>query len=354
MQRRLVIVGACGVVVGAVIVLAAGGLRASSKETTAVPMAASAPQPIAHTVAAPAPAQRQANEPVHIEIRNVDLQLEGGLSLAVQRMQGLLESTTPGQEPVFDDPNSFVIKAQSADVRMSLATLDRIMNERVFDYEGADVEKMHSQVKDGKLEQRGKLDKAVNIPFKVKGDLSVTDDGRIRFHGQSTKALGIPMKRLMKLFSIEMDDMVKVKPGRGVEVVDNDFIIDPSQILPPPHILGRVTKVALEGDALVLHMGGDEVKRTYEAPISPNHVYFHGGRIRFGKLSMHGADLELIDGDPRDPFKFSLPRYNEQLVAGYSKNTTDHGLRVYMPDIDALRTAPKLAGGPAVAAALPR
>jgi hypothetical protein len=350
MQRRLVIVGVCGVIVGAVIVSATGRLRASAKESTAIPMAAPAPQPIVQTVRAPAAAEPGANERVHIELRNVDLQLEGGLSLAVQRMQGLIESTVPGHEPVFDDPNSFSIKAESADVRMSLATLDRIMNERVFDYDGADVEKMHSKVKDGKLEQKGKLDKGVHIPFKVKGDLSVTDDGRIRFHGKSTKAVGIPVKPLMKLFGIEMDDMVKVKPGRGVEVVDNDFIIDPSLILPPPRILGRVTAVSLEGDELVLHMGGAEVKRTYEAPVSRNHVYFHGGRIRFGKLSMHGADLELIDGDPRDPFKFSVPRYNEQLVAGYSKNTTDLGLRVYMPDIDALRTAPKGAGSPAVAA----
>ena len=154
----------------------------------------------------------------------------------------------------------------------------------------------------------------------------------------------------MRLFSIEMADMVKVKPGRGVEVVDNDFIIDPSMILPPPRMLGRVTTVSLEGNDLVLHMGGAEVKRSYEAPVSANHLYFHGGRIRFGKLSMHGADLELIDGDPGDPFKFSVPRYKEQLVAGYSKNTTDLGLKVYMPDIDALHTAPRVAGGPAVAA----
>jgi hypothetical protein len=346
MQRRLVIAGACGVVFGAVIVLAAGRLRAASKEPLAVPLAASAPQPIAHTEPAPARSNSDVDDRVHIELRNVDLQLEGGLSLSVQRMQGLLESTVPGHEPVFDDPSSFVIKTESADVRMSLATLDRIMNERVFDYDGADVQKMHSQVKDGKLEQKGELDKGVHIPFKVRGDLSVTDDGRIRFHGKSTKALHIPIKPLMKLLSIEMDDMVKVKPGRGVEVVENDFIIDPSLILPPPRIVGRVTTVSLEGDDLVLHMGGAEVKRTYEAPVSPNHVYFHGGRIRFGKLSMHGADLELIDGDPRDPFRFSVPRYNEQLVAGYSKNTTDLGLRVYMPDIDALRTAPKGVGGP--------
>ena len=350
MQGRLVVAGACGVLVGAGLVAVLG--RHHRPDGGAVALAAA---PASGAEAVPArdtapvagekgsadksvlPPDPSNAEAVHIELRNVELQLQGGLTLAVLRMQGLLKTTRPGHEPVFDDPESFQIEAQSADVRMTLATLDRIMNERVFDYEGADVEKMHSKVnEEGKLEQKGKLDKGIHIPFKVKGELSATDDGRIRFHGQSTKAMHLPVKALMKLFSIEMDDMVKVKPGRGVEVVDNDFLIDPSLVLPPPRMLGKVTSVRLDGDAIVLHMGGGEVKRTYEAPISPNHVYFHGGNIRFGKLSMHGADLELIDQDTRDPFKFSVPRYNEQLVAGYSKNTNDLGLKTYMPDIDKL------------------
>ena len=34
----------------------------------------------------------------------------------------------------------------------------------------------------------------------------------------------------------------------------------------------------------------------------------------------------------RDPFDFFPDRYNDQLVAGYSKTTSSGGLRVYMPD----------------------
>jgi hypothetical protein len=60
---------------------------------------------------------------------------------------------------------------------------------------------------------------------------------------------------------------------------------------------------------------------------------FTGGTIRFGKLTMHDADLSLIDADPSDPFEFSLERYKEQLVAGYSKTTQAFGLEVFMSDI---------------------
>ena len=61
-------------------------------------------------------------------------------------------------------------------------------------------------------------------------------------------------------------------------------------------------------------------------------MQYRGGVLRFGKLTMTGTDMDLIDADPRDPFDFDPARYIRQLVAGYSKNTPDGGLRVYMPD----------------------
>ena len=44
------------------------------------------------------------------------------------------------------------------------------------------------------------------------------------------------------------------------------------------------------------------------------------------------CDLQLIDDNRRDPFDFSQERYNDQLVAGYSKNTAALGLKFDMPD----------------------
>jgi hypothetical protein len=52
---------------------------------------------------------------------------------------------------------------------------------------------------------------------------------------------------------------------------------------------------------------------------------------------MTETDLELVDDDPRDPFDFSVERWNDQLVAGYSKNTPQRGLKAHMPDYDDLQ-----------------
>ncbi len=65
-------------------------------------------------------------------------------------------------------------------------------------------------------------------------------------------------------------------------------------------------------------------------------MYSRGGTLRFGKLTMDDTDLLLIDADPKGSFEFSPLKYNDQLVAGYSKNTISHGLIVYMPSLSTL------------------
>ena len=55
-------------------------------------------------------------------------------------------------------------------------------------------------------------------------------------------------------------------------------------------------------------------------------------RVGLADALVHEPDLLILDDDPADPFDFFLDRYNEQLVAGYNKNTLDHGLIVHMPD----------------------
>ena len=75
--------------------------------------------------------------------------------------------------------------------------------------------------------------------------------------------------------------------------------------------------------------------------MSANHIYWRGGNLKFGKLTMSNTDLELIDMDPKDPFDFSVNRWNDQLVAGFSKNTPGRGLKAHMPDFADLHRRPK-------------
>ena len=61
------------------------------------------------------------------------------------------------------------------------------------------------------------------------------------------------------------------------------------------------------------------------------YIYHRGGILRFGKLTMNDADLEIV-GDRPGWFNFFQGEYQKQLVAGYSKNARANGLVAHMVD----------------------
>lgn len=144
----------------------------------------------------------------------------------------------------------------------------------------------------------------------------------------------------MKLLGIEMDDLLKVEPGHGLTVDDNDLIIDPQLMMPPPRMKGRITAVRIEGDELIQVFGTVPFRPLSPPASSKNHFYWRGDALRFGRLTMKNVQLELIDQDSSDPFDFSVAGYNRMLVAGYSKTMPDGSLRTYLPDFADLQGGP--------------
>ena len=281
---------------------------------------------------------------VEVEMVNVDLHMTPHVTLRVRRLHGRFVPTGAGA-PNLDDHGSYVVEVDGGEVALGEASLNALLNEHVFVGHDPPVEDLKITIQDGLLQQKGKLDKAIDIPFKTKGTVEATADGKIRVHAKSIKSLGLPVKGLMKVLGIEMDDMLKVEAGHGVTVDDNDFIIDPAEVLPPPKLRGKITGVRIEGEEIVQTFGSGAAARLWPRAVSQNHIYWRGGTLRFGKLTMSGTDLELIDKDPRDPFDFSVAHYNDMLVAGYSKNLPRLGLRTYMPDYNDLKPG-RSAGAP--------
>lgn len=282
---------------------------------------------------------------VEVEMVNVDLHLTPHVTLRVRSLHGRFVPTGNGA-PNLDDHGSYVVEVDGGEVALGEASLNAIMNEHVFVGHDPPVEDLKITIEEGLLKQKGKLDKAIDIPFKTKGTVEATADGKIRVHARSIKSLGLPVKGLMKVLGVEMDDLLKVEAGHGVTVDDNDFIIDPAEVLPPPKLRGKITAVRIEGDEIVQTFGSGTAAHIRPRAVSKNHIYWRGGNLRFGKLTMSGTDLELIDKDPSDPFDFSVAHYNDMLVAGYSKNLPRLGLRTYMPDYNDLPAGRGAAAGP--------
>jgi hypothetical protein len=305
--------------------------------------AAPAPAATLPPTAAPPPEPMPGRRPVAVEMRNVNLHITDDITLDIKHLDGRFVGVGRSGVPYLDDVRTYVVVMDSATIVMGMASLNALLNDHVLGHGRSNVEHLSVRTDDeGRLVQKGELDKGLDIPFKVKGAVEATGDGRIRIHAKSVRGFGLPVKPLMKLFSIEMDDMLKVEPGHGVWVDDNDLILDPQLMLPPPQIRGKVTEVHVEGDTLVQTFGSGAPHPLKPRAVSPNHIYWRGGNLKFGKLTMANTDLELIDMDPKDPFDFSVTRWNDQLVAGYSKTTPDRGLKAHMPDFDDLhRRAPR-------------
>ena len=278
---------------------------------------------------------------VQLEMKNVHLHVDDGIVLDVSQLRGVMISTTAGAPPVFDDQRSYTLHLNSARIAMDMASLQALMNRHVFGYEGSPLKNLTVSAEGPRVKLKGTLHKGVDVPFSSTTSVAATPDGLLQLHVESMKALGIPAKGLLDLFGLKLDDLISIKKRRGIDVRDNDIFISAGQILPPPEIVGRLARVTLEGNRLVQIFEDPAMPRpaplARPSPGARNYIYFGGGDIRFGKLTMHDADLQLIDADPTDPFEFFPRRYDAQLVAGYSKNTPAKGLKTFMPDFTDLR-----------------
>ncbi len=283
----------------------------------------------------PSPTARVAELPVsgtHIEMRNVNYHYDNELAVHIRYLRGKLIPLRNGIPPTFDDRLSFSVSIDSAEIAISAAGLTTLMNKYVFSYPGSSIKNVNIRMRGQELDQTGTAHKGVDVPFQMRAGISTTPDGRIRLHPVSFKVLHMPVEGALHLFGLHIGDLVDPKQARGIQLQRDDLILDPSVMLPPPKMFGRATAVAVEGDRLVQFFGAVAAHESG----TQNYIRFTGGTIRFGKLTMHDADLSLIDADPSDLFEFSLERYKEQLVAGYSKTTQAFGLDVFMPDITKL------------------
>jgi hypothetical protein len=301
----------------------------------------------------PLPAAGRAGGFPRLRMRNVHLMIDPEVVLEVRELDGRMRPARDGEIPFFDDPTSFGIEVDSATTAISTASMAGLLNHYTFAYPGAPLAGLTLEARDGKLLQKGTLHKTVDVPFEMTGELTVHADGRLRLHPVAIKVAGIPAKGLLDALGLELVKLIKVREDRGIAIEGDDLLLDLNRLLPPPAVSARVSAARLEGDRIVLDLAGNERPKALVPPLAdaPNYMYFRGGRLRFGKLTMHDTDLMLVDADPRDPFRFYLAQYARQLVAGYSRTMPNKGLITYMPDAD--KVGRPLAPPPAAAPVRP-
>jgi hypothetical protein len=275
---------------------------------------------------------------VRVEMRNVSYHYTDGIAIQIQSMEGKLRPTQPGHLPVFDDTKSFDIQVSSAQVFVTVDSMAHVLNDYVLARKDAPIKQIRIQTKGDSMIVKGKKGA---MPFEATATLSVTPEGEIMLHTEKVRVVHLPVKGLMDFLGLEMADMINTKKINGIRVDGDNLILNTEKVLPPPHIEGKISSVSVQGNNIVETIGTPGKAAPH---LAGNYMAYRGGSITFGKLTMTDADLTLIDMDARDPFDFYFQRYKEQLTSGYSKTTSNFGLRVYMRDFNKLQGRRREAG----------
>jgi hypothetical protein len=277
-----------------------------------------------------------------LEMKHVNLRVASDAVVGIRSLRGEVIPTTPGASAFLDSTTSFSIRITSGTVALRSADLGVILNRFVFGYKGSPLRKLRVRTEGSQLVQKGVMRKGVDLSFEITSSLSLTDSGWIRLHPTKVRVLGVNGQSLLDALGLELDDLLDLSGSAAARVKGDDIYLDPTKILPPPAIVGRLVAVRVDGDALVqefARLPEDSVFDGYARADSaaPNYLFFRGGRLRFGRLEMRDTQLQILDLDPSDPFDLYLAEYNRQLVAGYSRNRPDLSLQAFFPDFTDLR-----------------
>ena len=271
-------------------------------------------------------------EPVDIQMKNVNFRLAKDIVLEVRALRGQLRTTNPTVPVSFDDTTSFAVDIDSAEVAISAASLTALMNSYVLAYSEAPIKKVKVTIRGDRIIQEGTVHKGVDLPFEIEGSVSATSDGDIRLHSTKIKAAHVPVKGLLHLFGEDLSKLVNQNAGRGMKIAGDDIILNLRALTPPPHLAGRVTRVGIvDGKIIQVFDSGRHLPVLHPSFESAAYIYDRGGTLRFGKLLMNDADLEIV-GDKPKVFDFFQREYLKQLVPGYSKTTPSNGLVAHMLD----------------------
>jgi hypothetical protein len=262
---------------------------------------------------------------------NLELRKGPDFRVYVRWVRGHMLRTAPGTIPSFDDPDSFLLNLDKGVVDVKIADLSQYLG--TVSPAGAPLQKL-SIVPDGDhLKLKGTLHKVVPVPVEVQGTLSPGANGLVLFRVSKITALKMPVKGLLGALHLTIADLMPSAGIAGITVAGNDIVFDTQRLLPPPHIRGAISSISTDATTIKLIYGGAHDNEDRLAKWH-NFMQLMGGTLSFGKVTMHDADLTLIDASDDPWFYLDLVKYQAQLTKSYTLMTEQAGLEVFMPDLD--------------------
>lgn len=276
---------------------------------------------------------------VRLQISNADLHVLDDVIIHVPTLDAWIVPL-PGQRASLVDKKTFTMQILQGRTYLKDKDLAALLNEYLLPHAKAPISNIALNFNGQTVEVKGDLKKGIRVPFEGKAQLSMTPEGEILLHFTSITAAGVLKKGLLDALGIKLSSVAQPQKTSRFRIEGDDVILPIYALFPPPRVYGKLTAVRIEGNSLVQEFGNPAAPLPPPRTPAPNYLYFHGGVMRFGKLTMSDVDLELVDMDPKTPFDFNLTHYYEQLELGYSKSLPGFGLLVYARDYKTIKEQP--------------
>ena len=267
--------------------------------------------------------------PTHIQAENVSFQVVDGVRISVRSIDGLMIPTHPNRPVSLDVPTSMRVQVLSAQTSISVEALTRLLNNYTLPHAQSSVHDLKLDFVDGQVHVEGKLKKVFEVPFSAEASIGLTSAGDIRVHFTNFTAAGFVHKKLLDWLGIHVDTVAKPGRSHSFQVVDDDMIFPMYTLFPPPHFIGSLRSAKIEGDQFVQIFGDPQPFAPAPQP-SEHYIYFRGGVMQCGRMTMQGVDLELVNKDEGEPLIFSIDHNFEQLLPGRLRVTPTHGMVAYI------------------------
>lgn len=266
--------------------------------------------------------------------RNVAYRLDKNISMQLVELNADVLLKDPAGVFVPANKNDYAIQIHSAKVVKGPKDMEWLMNTYVFNDADSPLKELKIKTNGTKLGMSGKMKKGVWVGFEMEGDLSATPEGKIRLHPTLVKSLGIRVDGLMGLIGLDMAKLLKTKAEKGVALDGNDILMDVSKLFPPPRMLGKVSRVEVRPNQVIIEMNDGKAQPFPPMPVpqAPSFLAMWGGDVLINKTLNLDAKMQILDASPATPQVFALDRYREALESGYIVATKDGHLIAYQPD----------------------
>ena len=277
----------------------------------------------------PNPARIPLTGPIHFQAEAISFHVMDGVHFNVRQVDALLLPAHPNQPVVLDVPESIKVRILNADTTISAQSMTRLLNGYTLPQARVPVHDVNLTFEDGEVHLSGKLHKLIDLPFTAEASLSVNPNGILRLHFNKITAAGILHKGLLDLLGLNVAALAKPAADHSIRLEKNDVYFPLHALFPAPHFSGHLKSATIVGDELVEIYGNP--KPFAPAPLPAEHyIYFRGGIMQFGRLTMQGVDLELLNKRADESFELSLRDLFRQSLPGYLKNMPDRGLVAYV------------------------